>query len=64
MDFEECNLDLLVQDVVEDLSFAYGERFVVVSDSTIRSNCSRKELRRVIENLAVKVVSQILFSDK
>ena len=64
MDFEECNLDLLVQDVVEDLSFAYGERFVVVSDSTIRSNCSRKELRRVIENLAVKVVSQILFRDK
>ncbi|MEH1820644.1 MAG: hypothetical protein V7L31_16435 [Nostoc sp.] len=30
-EFEECNLDNLVQDVVEDLNFAYGERFIVVS---------------------------------
>lgn len=37
MEFEECYLDKLVQEIVEDLIFAYGERFVVVSNSGIRS---------------------------
>jgi signal transduction histidine kinase len=56
LEFEECYLDNLVQDVVEDLSFTYGERFVVVCDSDIRSYCSPKEIRRVIENLAINAV--------
>jgi signal transduction histidine kinase len=56
MEFEECDFERLVQEVVEDLSFAYGERFVMVSDSEIRAYCSRKEIRRVIENLAVNAV--------
>jgi signal transduction histidine kinase len=56
MEFEECNFEMLVQEVVEDLSFAYGERFIVVSDSDIRAFCSRKEIRRVIENLAINAV--------
>ena len=56
-EFEECSLDSLVQDVVEDLNFAYGDRFVVVSDAAaIRSNCCRKEIQRVIENLAINAV--------
>lgn len=42
IEFEECDLEVLVQEVVEDLSFAYGERFVVVSDSDMRTFCSRK----------------------
>ena len=56
MNFADCDLDSLVQEVVEDLSFAYGERFVIVSDSNINSYCSHKEIRRVIENLAVNAV--------
>jgi signal transduction histidine kinase len=56
IEFEECDLDRLVRDVVEELSFTYGERFVVVSESNIRSYCSRKEIRRVIENLAINAV--------
>ncbi|MEG4487162.1 HAMP domain-containing sensor histidine kinase [Microcoleus sp. D2_18a_B4] len=56
IEFEECDFEMLVQEVVEDLSFAYGERFVVVSDSEIRAVCSRKEIRRVIENLAINAV--------
>ena len=56
IEFEECDLEMLVQDVAEDLNFAYGERFVVVCDSDIRSYCSRKEIRRVIENLAINAV--------
>jgi len=56
MEFEECDFEMLVQEVVEDLRFAYGERFVVVSDSDIRAYCSRKEIRRVIENLAINAV--------
>ncbi|MBD2010111.1 HAMP domain-containing histidine kinase [Microcoleus vaginatus ZQ-A3] len=56
MEFEECDFVMLVQEVVEDLSFAYGDRFVVVSESEIRTYCSRKEIRRVIENLAINAV--------
>ena len=56
IEFEECDFLMLVQEVVEDLSFAYGERFVVVSDSDIRAFCSRKEIRRVIENIAINAV--------
>ena len=56
IEFEECDFVMLVQEVVEDLSFAYGERFVVVSDSDITSYCSRKEIRRVIENIAINAV--------
>ena len=53
---EECDFEMLVQEVVEDLRFTYGERFVVVSDPDIRTVCSRKEIRRVIENLATNAV--------
>jgi signal transduction histidine kinase len=56
IEFEKCDFVMLVQEVVEDLSFAYGERFVVVSDADIRAFCSRKEIRRVIENLAINAV--------
>ncbi|NQE35672.1 sensor histidine kinase [Microcoleus asticus] len=56
IEFEECDFEMLVQEVVEDLNFAYGERFVVVCDSDIWAFCSRKEIRRVIENLAINAV--------
>lgn len=55
-EFEECYLDQLLQEVVEDLNFTYGERFVLLADSDIKSNCSRKQIRRVIENLATNAV--------
>jgi signal transduction histidine kinase len=55
-EFQECCLHTLVQEVVEDLSFTHGERFVVVSHSDIKSYCSRKEIRRVIENVATNAV--------
>lgn len=56
LELEDCDLERLVQEVVEDLSFAHGERFVVVCEADIRSRCSRKEIRRVIENLATNAV--------
>jgi signal transduction histidine kinase len=56
LEFEECDLNQLLQEVVEDLSFAHGERFVLVADSAIKSNCSRKQIRRAIENLATNAV--------
>ncbi|HSF73489.1 MAG TPA: HAMP domain-containing sensor histidine kinase [Microcoleus sp.] len=56
IEFEECDFEMLVQEVVKDLSFAYGERFILVPDSEIRTYCSRKEIRRVIENLAINAV--------
>lgn len=55
-EFEECHLDLLLQEIVEDLNFTYGERFVLVSESDIKSSCSRKQIRRVIENLTTNAV--------
>ena len=54
--FEECDLERLVKTIVEDMSFTHGERFVVVSDSAVKSWCSHKEIRRVIENLATNAV--------
>ncbi len=54
--FEDCDLEQLLQEVVEDLNFAYPDRFVIVSDGAIMTACSRKELRRVIENIATNAV--------
>jgi signal transduction histidine kinase len=56
LEFEECYLDQLLQEVVEDLSFIHGERFVLVANSAIKSKCSRKQIQRVIENLAINAV--------
>ncbi|UBF29794.1 HAMP domain-containing histidine kinase (plasmid) [Kovacikia minuta CCNUW1] len=55
-EFEDCYLDQLLQEVVEDLNFTHGERFIVVADAAIKGNCSRKQMRRVIENLATNAV--------
>lgn len=56
MEFVECDLEVLVHEVAEDLNFAYGERFVVISDSSLKTYCSRKQIQRVIENLAINAV--------
>lgn len=56
LSFENCDLKQLIQEVVEDLNFAYEERFVLVSDGAVETRCSRKELRRVIENIATNAV--------
>lgn len=55
-ELEECYLDQLLQEVVEDLAFIHGERFVVVADSDVKSKCNHKQIRRVIENLANNAV--------
>ncbi|PSB31738.1 sensor histidine kinase [Stenomitos frigidus] len=54
--FEACDLEQLVYEVVEDLNFAYVDRFVVVSEGAIMTECSRKDLQRVIENIATNAV--------
>ena len=54
--FEVCDFEQLLQEVVEDLNFAYANRFVVVSHGAVITHCSRKELRRVIENIATNAV--------
>lgn len=56
LEFEECDLHKLIQEVVEDLNFTYEERFMINSESVVTSYCSRKEIRRVIENLAINAV--------
>ncbi|WP_088891259.1 sensor histidine kinase [Leptolyngbya ohadii] len=54
--FVNCDLEQLIQEVIEDLNFAYEDRFVLLSDGAIETCCSRKELRRVIENIATNAV--------
>ncbi|HEY9859624.1 MAG TPA: HAMP domain-containing sensor histidine kinase [Candidatus Obscuribacterales bacterium] len=54
--FEECDLEILAHDAVEDLTFTYGKRFVVISDSELKIKCSPKEIRRVIDNLTTNAV--------
>jgi signal transduction histidine kinase len=56
LEFEECDLEMLVQEVVAALRFVHGNRFVLVSNSGIKSYCSPKEIRRVIENVAINAV--------
>ncbi|WOD37440.1 HAMP domain-containing sensor histidine kinase [Nodosilinea sp. E11] len=56
LEFEDCKLDQLLHEVIEDLSFTHGDRFVIVSESNVVSRCSRKQIRRVIENLAVNAI--------
>jgi signal transduction histidine kinase len=54
--FEPCDLEQLVREVVEDLNFAYEDRFVLVSEGAVEARCSRKEIRRVIESIATNAV--------
>jgi signal transduction histidine kinase len=56
LELEACDLNKLVQEIVADLNFTYGKRFVIVSDDEVKSYCSRKQIRRVIENLAINAV--------
>jgi signal transduction histidine kinase len=56
LEFAACNLDRLVHEVVEDLSFTYRERFVIASEAEVRSHCNHKQIQRVIENLATNAV--------
>nr|WP_275335899.1 HAMP domain-containing sensor histidine kinase [Nodosilinea sp. TSF1-S3]MDF0368749.1 HAMP domain-containing sensor histidine kinase [Nodosilinea sp. TSF1-S3] len=56
LEFEECNLNHILKEIVEDLNFSYGERFVIVADEAVTISCCRKQLRRVIENLANNAV--------
>lgn len=55
-ELQECSLHALVQEVVEDLSFTHGERFVVISNADVKGYCNPKEIRRVIENIAINAV--------
>lgn len=56
LELEACELNKLVQEIVEELNFTYRERFVLVSDTEVKSDCSPKQIRRVIENLATNAV--------
>ncbi|MBD1913224.1 HAMP domain-containing histidine kinase [Leptolyngbya sp. FACHB-16] len=56
LSLENCDLEQLIRDIVEDLNFAYEKRFVLFSDGAVETRCSRKELQRVIENIATNAV--------
>jgi signal transduction histidine kinase len=56
LELKACDLERLVQEIVEELNFTYRERFVLVSDAEVRSHCSPKQIQRVIENLATNAV--------
>ena len=56
LQMSRCQLTMLIHEIAADLSFIYGEYFVVDADADISCNCSPKELRRVIENLAINAV--------
>ncbi|XHX79412.1 MAG: sensor histidine kinase [Stenomitos frigidus ULC029] len=56
LSFDICDLEQLLQEIVADLNFTYGDRFVMVSQGAVMARCSHKELRRVIENIATNAV--------
>ncbi|MDZ4815430.1 MAG: HAMP domain-containing sensor histidine kinase [Verrucomicrobiota bacterium] len=53
---EECDLKLIVSDIVDEFNIIYAQRFSLVAESPAIGFWSRSALRRVVENLATNAV--------
>ena len=51
-----CDVNLLAQEVVDEMTTSYGERFLVSSNVTAHANWSVDLIRRALENLVVNAV--------
>ncbi len=51
LQFDVCDLDLMVRDVVEEMSDIHGDRFILNSMPTLKGYFSCDGLRRALENL-------------
>jgi signal transduction histidine kinase len=49
---EECDLDLMAREIVEEFNVIYENRFVLVSEGPAKGFWSQSGIRRVIENLS------------
>lgn len=49
--FEQCNLNQIAQETVNDLNAIHGERFVMNADKEINGYWSSSAIRRILENL-------------
>lgn len=53
---EECHLNAIVEEIVDDLAIVYGDRFSVEASSQIRGHWDCVAVRRMVENLAGNAV--------
>lgn len=53
---EQMDLVVLAREVLRDLAGIHGDRFILESDPALVGHWSAKDLRRVVENLAVNAV--------
>ncbi|NTX17653.1 HAMP domain-containing histidine kinase [Myxococcus sp. CA056] len=51
-----CDLDGIAREVIEELSTAHGERFLLEATEQVRGNWNADELRRALWNLATNAV--------
>lgn len=56
LNFEKCDLDGMIREVVEDMEITYGDRFIFDSNEAIEGHWGCDGLRRAIENLIVNAV--------
>ncbi len=49
--FADCELDGMVREVLEEMTFAHGDRFIFKSNEVIRGHWGIDGLRRALENL-------------
>jgi signal transduction histidine kinase len=51
IEIDVCDLNQIASDTIADMSAIYGNRFVLLSKSSIKGYWSRSGIRRVLENL-------------
>jgi signal transduction histidine kinase len=49
--FEDCDLETVVREVIEEMTFIHGDRFYLDSKETLEGHWARDGLRRSLENL-------------
>ena len=56
LDFHDCDLDLVLKEIIEGSVLAHGERFKYVSNGECIGQWNENSLRRLIENLTTNAV--------
>lgn len=54
--FVQCDLDKIIEQIIEDLNFIYNNRFKYISSGECLGLWSEKGIKRLIENLAINAI--------
>jgi signal transduction histidine kinase len=62
LDFKDCDLDLILKEIIEESNLAHGDRFKYESNGMCVGQWNENSLRRLIENLTTNAVKYGLVS--